>query len=356
MEQYDVIVIGSGPCGLMSSYTIKNKKVLLLDANRFLGGKIRVSGGGRCNVTNNKNIASFIENIPKNNKFLYSTFNHYAPQALIDFFNTNQVPVKEEDNNRMLIKSNNAKDVINFFEQKITNHPQKTIKLNYLVQKIEYLKQHYIIDQKFSAKYLVLAMGGATYPQISQGFTSYDLVTSLNHSITELLPAEAPLVINEPLIENKTLQGISLINCQGELYVNKKKKKVITKDILFTHFGLSGPLALNLSFYAKEALMKDKIVTIKLLPVNPPKKLVPFLDENNSLTLRISDIKGFKTAFVTNGGVNLKEINPTTLESKINTNLFLVGELLDINCFTGGYNIGTYLCMGKLIGDVINER
>lgn len=358
MKYYDVIIVGAGPCGLMSCISINNKSILLLDANNEIGGKIKVSGGGRCNITNNKSIEEFLNYVPKNNKFLYSTFNNFSPQNIITFFEKNSISLKEEDKNRIFPKSDDSSTFTSFFNKKIKFDNKKVVKNNYLVKNIVYNKEDniFIIDNFFSSKYLIVATGGMSYSHISQGKIGYELMESLNHTITELKPAETPLVINDPIIESKELQGISVKDVIGTLYVNDKKKVCIKNDLLFTHFGLSGPLALNLSYYTKIALDEQKIVKIILNISKSTKRLKKYLDDNNCISFKVNDVKGFKTAFVTNGGVNLKEINPQTLESKLMKNLFVGGEILDINCFTGGYNIGTFLCQGKLIGDVLNER
>ncbi len=353
MKFYDVIIIGAGPTGLMTALNIKNKSVLLIDANSNIGGKIKLSGGGRCNVSNNKEVNEFLKKVPKNEKFLLSTFSKFSPKDLIDFFNDNNVLLKEEDNGRMFPKSNNSDSIIDFFKENISNNV--TTKLNYLVNDIFYEDSLFYIDDNFYSKKLVVCTGGISYPHISHSYKGHDLLETLNHTKTDFLPSETPLVVTNDLISSKVLQGTTLKNCLGELYLDNKKKISLTGDILFTHFGLSGPLALNFSFYVAKYLKESKEVKLKLYPSEIPKKIKNYLIDG-SIELKISDVKGFKTAFLTNGGINLKEVNNKNFESKLIDNLFIAGEVLDINAFTGGYNIAICMCEGKIIGDFINEN
>ncbi len=353
MKNYDVIIIGAGPTGLMSAYTIKNKSVLLIDANEEIGGKIKLSGGGRCNVSNNKDVDQFLKKVPKNEKFLLSTFSKFSPIDLIDFFNTNKIFLKEEDNGRMFPKSNKSSTIIEFFYNNLGTNVN--IKLNYLVKDIKKINNKFIVDNLFSAKKLIMVTGGISYPHISHYNLGHNLLKAFNHSSTDFLPAESPLVITNDLISSKVLQGTTLKNCIGELFINNKKKLTLQGDLLFTHFGLSGPLALNMSFYVAKNLKNNKDIKLKLKPTLTTNKIKDYLIDN-TIEFNISDVKGFKTAFLTNGGINLKEVDNKNFESKLVKNLFIGGEILDINAFTGGYNIAICFCEGKIIGDYINEH
>lgn len=359
MKKYDVIIIGAGPAGLMTSCTITGKSVLLIDANPEIGGKIKVSGGGRCNITNNKSIDNFLQNVPKNEKFLYSTFNNLSPQDIIEFFTKQGIELKEEDHNRMFPINDSSQTFIDFFKNKLSSAKNVTIQTNYLVTSISQNQDNnFIVNEEFQSKYLICAAGGATYPHLSQGDGIHQILHRLGHKITPLLPSESPLISQDELITNKTLQGITLLDCKLDLYIDGKKKKSFTGDnLLFTHFGLSGPLALRSSYYIKEALSRGKtcFVSISPNPAKTPNKVKSFLDENHSLKINIIDIKGFNTAFTTNGGVSLKEVNSQSFESKLINNLFLIGELLDIHAFTGGYNIAISLSEGFSTADYINQ-
>lgn len=356
MENYDVIVVGSGPSGLMCATNIKNKKVLLLEANSTLGGKIKVSGGGRCNVTNNKDDDLFLENVVKNPKFLYSTFSVINPKQLITYFNNSGLKLKEEDKNRMFPQSNKSQSVINYFEEKINQNPNIDYKLNFLVTNIQHIDNKYYINGKYSSQKLVIATGGVTYPQISQGDLGHQLLFKLGHNITNLLPSESPLISNDTIIQEKTLQGISFKNSKNELYINGKRKKTEIGDLIITHFGLSGPSALRLSYHIKAALDKNKKCTIKITPQESIARYDELKLENNQLEINIVDIKGFNTAFLTNGGVNIKEIDSKTFSSKIIKNLYVIGEVLDVHAYTGGYNIGLCLSEGYTCAQNINSK
>ncbi len=353
MKFYDVIIIGAGPTGLMTALNINNKSTLILDANSDIGGKIKLSGGGRCNVSNNKEINDFLMKVPKNNKFLLSAFSKFSPIDLIDFFNNNGVKLKEEDNGRMFPISNNSDTIIDFFKKEIPKNIN--IKLNYMVDKVDNKDGFFYINNDFYSKQLVVCTGGVSYPHISHSYKGHMILEVLKHTTTEFFPSETPLVITNELISSKKLQGTTIKDCTGTLFINNKKKITLNGDVLFTHFGLSGPLALNISFYVATYLKSSKEIKIKLSSNNFPKKVLPFL-KDNIIEFVISDVKGFKTAFLTNGGINIKEVNNKNFESKLIDNLFIGGEVLDINAFTGGYNIAICMCEGKIIGDYINEH
>lgn len=361
MKNYDVIIIGSGPSGLMAASTIENKSVLLIERNPEIGGKIKVSGGGRCNVTNNKDIESFLLNVPKNNKFLYSTLYSFGPTQIIDFFTTNGTPLVEEKDNKMFPKSHQSQDIINTFKR-VLNDKDVTIKTNTEVTSVSYKDGMYIINESFTASKLVVATGGNTYRHLGTEGYGYQVAESFGIKVTDLFPVETPLVSNSELIASKAVQGVALQDVTATLLVNNKKVFTKTHDLLFTHFGLSGPLALQSSFYASKALRQNKRPIIMRIDLNPeyiasgnvPKRLLPFI-ENDRIEIEIHDVRGGKHGFVTDGGISLKEINPKTFEAKNQENLFFIGEVLDINAFTGGYNITNCLSEGYTLGSYINS-
>ena len=354
MKTYDVIVIGSGPSGLMCTSQINNKKVLLLEKNPTIGGKIKVSGGGRCNVTNNKPIEGIMENIPGNAKFLYPALNTFNSKNIIDFFESNGCQLKEEDNNRMFPISNSSQSIIDTFSSVLDNK-NITIRTDYTVNNIELVNNNYIVNDMFSAPSIVLATGGTTYPHLGTTGDGYKLLSNLGHTITELTPTETPLVSNDEIIQNKTFQGITLKQVTVEMLINNKAKKKMTGDLLFTHFGISGPLGLHLSYYCQKALKNKKQVSLKIkLSGEIPKKIKTYTEED-FLIININDTKGWKIAFVTAGGLSLKEVNPKNFESKLHPNLFVIGELLDINAHTGGYNLTSCMSEGYSVAQHINN-
>lgn len=336
MIKYDVIIIGAGPSGLMAATQIKNKKVLLLDKNSFLGGKIKVSGGGRCNVTNNKDNDTFLNNVLKNPRFLYPTFNNMSPQDLTSFF-TN---LKEEDNNRMFPVSNDAMDIVEQLQNKLGNNVD--VMLNYGVTTIDGL----VVDNKYSCQHLVIATGGITYPTMGTTGDGYKFLDT--HKLITPTPTLTSLVCSDVIIQDKEFQGVTLKNTKTEIYINNKKKKTLDGDLLITHFGLSGPLALHISDIVRDKIPKGVRLEVKL------REKVKSITEDK-LVFNISDIRGKQHAFVTAGGIDVKQIDPYTFESKITNNTYVIGELLDVHCLTGGYNIATCLSMGYTCGNYINK-
>ncbi len=358
MQEYQNIIIGSGPSGLMCAANLKDNTTLILEKNGEIGGKIKVSGGGRCNVTNNKSNDKLLEYIVHNPKFLYPSLNNFNAQDIMQWFESNDCELVEENRNRVFPKSHLSTSIIRTLRKVILDHQQK-IKTNYEVTKIDYDQdlEKYIINDEYQCTNLIIATGGQTYQHLGTTGDGYRFARNFGHTITELYPCETPLVSNDELIRNKDLQGISLRDVTATIYVNNKKKKTLTSDLLFTHFGLSGPLALHFSYYVIAAKKKKHPVKIvlNLTSCEVPKKMRKLIAED-TLTINIDDTKGWKTAFVTNGGIKLKELSPQTMESKLQKNLFFIGEVLDINAFTGGYNITLCLSEGKLCADYINQN
>lgn len=360
MKDFNVIIIGSGPSSLMAAATIQNKSILIIERNPEIGGKIKVSGGGRCNVTNNKEIEQFMNNVPKNSKFLYSTLNTFGPKQIIEFFTQNGTKLVEEKDNKMFPESHKSQDIIDTFKR-IMNDKDITIKINTEATDIEYTNNKYIVNENFSCDHLVIATGGNTYRHLGTEGFGYQVAEQFDIKVTETHPVEAPLVSNNELIASKALQGVALQNVTATLLVKNKKVFSKSHDLLFTHFGLSGPLALQSSYYASKALRQNKRPVIMRIDLNPeyiantnvPKRILPFI-ENDRIEVEIHDIRGSKHGFVTDGGVSLKAINPKTFESKTNPRLYFVGEVLDINAFTGGYNITNCLSEGYSLGMHLN--
>ena len=355
MKTYKNIIIGSGPSGLMCANQINSKETLLIEKNFQLGGKIKVSGNGRCNVTNNKSIDQIINHVVCNGKFLYPALTNFGPQNIIAFFQENDVKLKEEAHNKIFPVTNNSQDIIDALIKNLIID----IVTDFNVTLIEKKDNFFIINNMFKSKNLIIATGGTTFNHLETTGDGYEFAKSFDHTITPLFASETPLVSNDLLIQEKTFQGISLPDCTIEIKFNGKKKKTLTHDLLITHFGLSGPLALRASYFVNKALQENKKVDIDIINYsNYPNKIKSYLIENelSDLTFNIVDTKGFKVAFVTSGGISLKEIDPRTYQSKIVENLFFIGEVLDINAFTGGYNITSFLSQGHLCGQYIMNR
>ncbi|MGM8365880.1 NAD(P)/FAD-dependent oxidoreductase [Virgibacillus sp. W0181] len=409
---YDVIIIGGGPSGLMAAISTAEKgaKTMLIEKGNKLGTKLAISGGGRCNVTNRLPEEEVIKHIPGNGKFLYSPFSVFNNYDIIDFFENMGVKLKEEDHGRMFPASNSAKTVVDTLINKLDSLHVDVHK-NTRVDAVHYTQQNHTVitegNQKIRTKAVILAVGGKSVPHTGSTGDGYAWAKKAGHTITQLYPTEVPLTSNEAFIKNKSLQGLSLRDIELTVF-NKKTKPIVTHrmDMVFTHFGISGPAVLRCSQFVVKELLKNNqnrvLLSIDLLPdtnmqqlqdtlfnsaKNNPKKslkntfkgIVPerFLEfilnvnEINSeqkaanisketIHLIVGNIKKFtfyvngslpiEKAFVTGGGVSIKEIIPKTMESKIMDNLFFCGEILDIHGYTGGYNITAALVTGRLAG------
>ncbi|PTJ16406.1 BaiN/RdsA family NAD(P)/FAD-dependent oxidoreductase [Staphylococcus simulans] len=410
---YQSIIIGGGPSGLMSAAAAsQNKqKVLLIEKKKGLGRKLKISGGGRCNVTNRLPYDEIIRHIPGNGKFLYSPFSVFDNESIIEFFESRGVKLKEEDHGRMFPVSNRAQDVVDTLVQELTNNNVE-IKEETAVKHIKLDEDgHFIVtdqnDQVYHSKTVVIATGGTSVPQTGSTGDGYTFAESLGHTITELFPTEVPITSKEPFIIRKTLKGLSLKDVAlSVLRKNGKPRITHQMDMIFTHFGISGPAALRCSqFVYKEQKSQKKQdiqmqldvfpdekenevqARIKSLIKETPDKLVKnslrgiieerylnFILEqagvaedttghhiSNQQILTLAQLfKGFtftvngtlpiEKAFVTGGGVSIKEIEPHTMMSKITPGLFLCGEVLDIHGYTGGYNITSALVTGRVSG------
>lgn len=408
---YDVIVIGGGPSGLMASIAAAEHgaKTLLIEKGKKLGKKLAISGGGRCNVTNRLPEEEVIRHIPGNGKFLYSPFSVFNNYDIIDYFENMGVKLKEEDHGRMFPASNSAKTVVDALLNKL-QELNVEIRMNTSVQAAHYgTDTHTVIlsdQEKLSTKAIVIAVGGKAVPHTGSTGDGYAWAEKAGHTITTLYPTEVALTSNEDFIQQKKLQGLSLKDVKLTV-LNKKHKPVITHrmDMLFTHFGISGPAVLRCSQFVVKELMKgnasvpmmldalpdeneqELTATIwKAMEQNPkkavknnlkglvPERLLAFtltnhyvqedekaaniskekvraiVHELKNFTLFVHGSLPLRKAFVTGGGVSIKEIGPRTMESKKTHNLYFCGEILDIHGYTGGYNITSALVTGRLAG------
>lgn len=415
----DVIVIGGGPSGMMAAISAsqKGKKVLLLEKNSLLGKKLLITGKGRCNVTSSLPIEEFIKNTPGNGKFLYSSYNSFTNKDIINFLEKQGLKLKEERGNRIFPVTDKAKDVLDCFEKKLK---QLNVKILYNQKVIEILtleenKIKKVVGVKtenniFYADKVILATGGKSYPLTGSTGDGYELAKKIGHTITKIRPSLVPLsTYNLELLGN--LQGLSLKNVKIK-FVDKCKNKVIYEDfgeMLFTHFGVSGPVILSGSAHLVrykdiDNLMQNKKLVLEIdfkpalseeqldsrilrdfsaeknkafknsLDKLLPQKLIPVIiklseiDENkqvNSITkeerlalvrllkcfeVHIKNFKKIEDAIITSGGINIKEINPKTMESKLVSGLFFAGEVIDVDCYTGGFNLQVAYSTGYVAG------
>ncbi|MBM7646666.1 putative Rossmann fold flavoprotein [Scopulibacillus daqui] len=417
--KYDVIVIGGGPSGLMASVAAAEggASVLLLDKGDKLGRKLAISGGGRCNVTNRMPVDEIIKHIPGNGKFLYSAFSEFNNEDIIRFFEGLGIRLKEEDYGRMFPISDSAKSVVQALLKKVkslnvaikVHAPVETVLFEDGEVKGVQLKN----KERIYAPNVIVAVGGKSVPYTGSTGDGYAWAKKAGHTITELYPTEVPLTTDEPFIKKKTLQGLSLRDVALTVR-NPKGKGIKTHrwDMIFTHFGLSGPAVLRCSQFVVKALKKFNaqyiLITIDAKPDQneeqlfqelnnlakaEPKKavknvwkgIVPeryllFLLEQIGLSeditfhdlakekiremakalkefpVKVNGTLPIEKAFITGGGVSLKEINPKDMSSKKMEGLYFCGEVLDIHGYTGGYNITAAFVTGHAAGRSAAER
>lgn len=410
---FDIIIIGGGSAGLMAAIAASEHggKVLLLDKGDKLGRKLGISGGGRCNVTNNKDMDELIKHIPGNGRFLYSALTNFGNKDIIAFFERLGIRLKEEDNGRMFPVTDKAKTVVDALINQVVKQGV-TIRVNAPVAEVLYTDGaangvRLRSGERIAAKAVVVASGGKSVPHTGSTGDGYAWAEQGGHTITELFPTEVPIVSNEPFIVSKELQGVSLRDVSLSVW-NPKGKRMIEHrgDMIFTHFGVSGPIALRCSQFVVKALKQfdvgNIILTIDLLPDRTadeiynetlklaaseskkaiknvlhgylPDKMIPLLlaktelDEQltydnipkqgwldfarliKAFPLRAYGTRSIEEAFVTGGGVHLKEIDPKTMESKLSSGLYFCGEVLDIHGYTGGYNITAAFSTGYAAG------
>ena len=388
MNHYDTIVIGGGPAGMMAtiSSSFYGQKTLLIEKNRKLGKKLAGTGGGRCNVTNNGSLDDLLAGIPGNGRFLYSVFSQFDNHDIIRFFTENGVKLKVEDHGRVFPASDRSQTIIQALTDKIAELGGQ-VRCQVEVTSVKKIDGQFVIkskDETWTADRLIVTTGGKSYPSTGSTGFGHEIARHFKHTITELEAAESPLLTDFP---HKALQGISLDDVTLSY-----GKHVITHDLLFTHFGLSGPAALRMSSFFKGG----EILTLDSLPLYSKEQLTEILEENREKSLKnvlkaylperlaeffaqdlpekvkqlspkevdavLTKVKelpipvtgkmSLAKSFVTKGGVSLKEINPKTLESKLVPGLHFAGEVLDINAHTGGFNITSALCTGWVAGSL----
>ncbi len=399
-----VIVIGGGPAGMLSAISAKKEgnKVILLEKNNRLGKKLSITGKGRCNITSSlDNMSDFIANTPGNGKFLYSAFQNFTNK---DILNLIDIPTKNERGNRVFPVSDKAEDVVEALKRKLTG---VDVKLESTVKKI-IVKDNVAIGvetnkEKIYGDKIILATGGLSYPSTGSTGDGYEMAKKLGHTIIEPKASLVALTASENSIDDCVqLTGLTLKNVAIKVYVENKKVYDDFGEMLFTHFGISGPIVLSSSAHLVRTNMRNVKFEVDLKPglteeklndrilrdfekyknkeiknsLNDllPKAMIPVIirksniDEEkkvNEITKNermelirnikhfVVEVNGFRPvreAIITAGGISTKEINPRTMESKIIKNLYFAGEIIDVDAYTGGFNLQIAYSTGYTAG------
>lgn len=405
----NVLVIGGGAAGLLAGIAAAQNgaQTVILEKMRRPGKKILITGKGRCNITNNCDLQEIIKNIPGNGRFLNSALRRFANRDIVQLLEDNGLPTKVERGGRVFPVSDKAADVVDTLVKIYKNYGGRLFtdcKVKSITAEFGKITGAVTADgQKFTADAVILAAGGSSYPGTGSDGSGVKLAKALGHTIVPLAPSLVPLESDSPYIAG--LQGLSLRNIEGTVYADGKKIGSEFGEMLFTHFGVSGPIILSLSkcvaeafakgaqevelaIDLKPALDKDKLdarlqrdfmqYSRKQMP-NGMKDLLPqrliapvldqaFIDEEKfvnqlsraerrrlvdvlkAFTVPITGTRPIAEAIVTAGGVSLKEIDPKTMESKLIKGLFFAGEVMDIDGYTGGYNLQAAFSTGYAAG------
>ena len=390
-----VLVIGGGAAGMFAAITAayNGNQVLLFEKNKKLGKKLYITGKGRCNITNACDMETMLSSVVTNPKFLYSSFYGFTNEDAIDFFERIGVRTKIERGNRVFPVSDHSSDVISALTRELKRLGVK-IHLNSEVKKIVGKEQFEYIElsdgKKIVGDMCIVATGGFSYKTTGSTGDGYRFAKDCGHQVTEIQPALVPLEIREWYA--KELQGLSLRNVSATIYLDKKELYHDFGEMLFTHYGVSGPLMLSASSYIgkylknqelklsidlkpalsieqlDQRILRDfdeninkqfknaigKLFPAKMIPImlelsgiDPEKKInmiskderMNFVHLIKNFTMTIIGLRDFNEAIITKGGVSVKEIHPSTMESKKVKNLFFVGEVLDLDALTGGFNL-----------------
>jgi len=412
--KFDVAIIGAGPAGMMVALIAAESgaKVVLIEKNRHLGKKLLLTGNGRCNITNAEfNLRELVKNY-NNGEFLFHAFSLFGPERAIKFFEGLGVKTKTEKDKRVFPKSNKAEEVLEALNKHLEKNKVQIIYNSEIVginHKGKKINKIILSDQKIEAKKYIICTGGKSYSSTGSDGVGYKLAEKLGHTIVEPMPALSPIKIKEEWI--KKLQGMGLEDTKISVFKNKKRLAQEDGEVMFTHFGISGPAVLNISGIVGSLLEKsagngwdpsDTKICIDLFPLLNPAELKMGIEDmlkkhankslknilsafvperfaevlldtvgldkdkiaNNmskvekeiivktlkNIELTAEDVLGFEQAIVTRGGVSLKEIDDKTMKSKIIDNLFFAGEIIDVDGKTGGFNLQICWSTGYLAG------
>lgn len=417
-----VIVIGGGPSGMMAAITASEhgNKVILLEKMQSLGRKLLITGKGRCNITSSLGMEEFIKNTPGNGMFLYSAYKNYTNKDIIEFLEKQGLKVKEERGNRIFPVTDKSKDVLECFIKRLK---ELNVDIHYNTKVDEIIVQNDAETKRaiavktekeiIKADKIILATGGKSYPLTGSTGDGYDMAKKLGHKIIEIKPSLVPLESYQKEICKK-LQGLSLRNVAIKL-MDRNKNKAIYEDfgeMIFTHFGVSGPTILSSSAHLvrakniqekfankqitlvidlkpalteeklNERILRDfqvyknkmfknsleKLLPQKLIPIVIEKSRIDSDKKVNEITkverknlikilknfeLEISGFRPIDEAIITSGGIDIKEINPKTMESKLVKGLYFAGEIIDVDSYTGGFNLQIAYSTGYIAGSTV---
>lgn len=417
-----VIVIGGGPSGMVAAITASEhgNKVILLEKMQSLGRKLLITGKGRCNITSSLGMEEFIKNTPGNGMFLYSAYKNYTNKDIIEFLEKQGLKVKEERGNRIFPVTDKSKDVLECFIKRLK---ELNVDINYNTKVDEIIVQNDAETKRaiavktekeiIKADKIILATGGKSYPLTGSTGDGYDMAKKLGHKIIEIKPSLVPLESYQKEICKK-LQGLSLRNVAIKL-MDRNKNKAIYEDfgeMIFTHFGVSGPTILSSSAHLvrakniqekfankqitlvidlkpalteeklNERILRDfqvyknkmfknsleKLLPQKLIPIVIEKSRIDSDKKVNEITkverknlikilknfeLEISGFRPIDEAIITSGGIDIKEINPKTMESKLVKGLYFAGEIIDVDSYTGGFNLQIAYSTGYTAGSTV---
>jgi predicted Rossmann fold flavoprotein len=412
MRLYDIVIVGAGPAGMMAAIRAGQlgKDVILIERNETLGKKLKITGSSRCNVTNTAPLDLFVEKFGKKGAFLRSAFVKFSNRRLMSFFNSKGLKLNVEENGRVFPISNKSTSIIKVLKEYLS---ENKVKKNYntRLMKIKVKRDYFTLDlgndNHMATKKVILATGGVSYPSTGSTGDGLDIAEKLGHKITPLKPGLVPLKTDEEWI--KELQGISLENVILTFKYGKRKIISDKGNIIFTHYGISGPLILDLSskivplFEKNEKIslfidLKPELTTselnemlikefearsktefknfmkllipnrmipvfIELLEINPKKKVnqvnrkerIAIENLLKAFPLTINGFQSIDKAMITCGGISKKDINPETMESKIIAGIYFAGEIIDLCAPSGGYNLQEAFSTGYLAGESAAE-
>ena len=396
-----VIIIGGGPAGMLAAIKSRKEKnqVTIIEKNKILGKKMLITGKGRCNITSGVDMSEFIKNVPSNGKFLYSSFKNFTNKDILKLLN---IPVKLERGNRYFPVSDKAKDVVDALEKELSGveiltntSATEIITNNNEAIGVKTNKGDFFADK------IILATGGKSYPLTGSTGDGYEMAKKLGHTITKIKPALVPLVAKkESKIQCQQMQGLSLRNVGLKLFNNNKLIYEDFGEMLFTHYGVTGPIILSASSHLVRQELNNPRIEIDLKPALTdeklderilrdfeteknkefrkgldqllPQKMIPVILEILQINKKVNEVKkverqklvrtlknfsieieGFRDiseAIITSGGINVKEINPKTMESKLIKNLYFAGEIIDVDAYTGGFNLQIAYSTGYTAG------